>query len=282
MNKASVTAICHRVSLKTGLPFNTVLVYYFLESVLARFASSELGKHFVFKGGFLLSNIIGVGTRTTADIDFILRDVEFSEHQVFNMLQAVIEDNSADAIHYQITGIDPIREETRYGGFRVRIECRLENMRQIVSLDIATGDFITPHPIEYSYASLFSNKSYQVTAYPIETILAEKIQTIFARGMFNSRSKDFYDLCILYKLRRNDLDYRLVNYACEQTFSNRNTEFDVQKIIELLETLSKDEVFRLRWGTFTSKNSYAKGMNFEEMIGNATDLLHEISLRAQQ
>ncbi|NEZ74028.1 nucleotidyl transferase AbiEii/AbiGii toxin family protein [Clostridium botulinum] len=119
--------------------------------------------------------------------------------------------------------IIPIKEEDRYGGFRVSILCKLENIRQIVPLDIATGDIITPQPIDYRYISVFGNEEIAIKAYPIETMLAEKIQIIYARGFLNSRSKDYYDIHILCKMRREEINKETLIKVCKRTIRYRKT-----------------------------------------------------------
>ncbi len=276
MSKAKVTDICHKISKSSGLSFNTVMVYYFLESVLIRLAKSKYREFFVFKGGFLLSNVVGIETRSTVDIDFLLRNFEFSEGEIITILKDALKKDTKSEIEYEISRIDPIKEENRYGGFRVKILCRLENIRQIVSLDIATGDVITPQAMDYSYVSLFGDEKIQIKSYPIETILAEKLQTIYSRGVFNSRSKDFYDLHILYKLKDIEINYDLLKAACMHTFDHRKTAFDIPKIIELLKILKKDEEFKQRWRAYTKKNPYVQGILFEEVIDSGIHLLEQI------
>lgn len=276
MSKAKVTDICHKISKSSGLSFNIVMVYFFLESVLFRLAKSEYREFFVFKGGFLLSNIVGIKTRSTVDIDFLLRNLEFSERQIITILKDALKKDVKSEIDYEISRIDPIKEENRYGGFRVKILCRLENIRQIVSLDIATGDVVTPHAMDYRYVSLFGDENIQIQSYPIETILAEKLQTIYSRGVFNSRSKDFYDLHILYKLKNNEINDDLLKVACMRTFGYRKTAFDIPKMIELFELLKKDEVFKQRWRAYSKKNSYIQGILFEDVIDSGIHLLEQI------
>ena len=200
MNKAKLTALCHKVSKEVGLSFNAVMLYYFLESILKKLAESRYKESFIFKGGFLLSSVVGIDSRSTVDIDFLLRNMQLSEKNVEQMLKETLKPEESDDILYEVQSIVPIKEEDQYGGFRASILCKMENIKQVVPLDIATGDIITPHPIEYRYVSSFGEEEIIIKAYPIETMLAEKIQTIYARGFLNSRSKDYYDLYIIYKL----------------------------------------------------------------------------------
>ena len=276
MNKAKLTSLCHKVSKEVGLSFNAVMLYYFLESILKKLAGSKYNERFIFKGGFLLSSVVGIDSRSTVDIDFLLRNVQLSEENIVQMLKESLKSEESDDIIYEVQGILPIKEEDQYGGFRVNILCKMENIRQIVPLDIATGDVITPHPIDYKYISSFGEEEIIIKAYPIETMLAEKIQTIYVRGFLNSRSKDYYDLYIIYKLKDKDVNVKILREACRRTFRNRKTEFDIDKIIDLLENLKTNEAFLKRWQAYSRKNIYAKEITFEEVLKNGIKMLRKM------
>lgn len=276
MNKAKLIAICHKVSKEVGLPFNSILIYYFLESILKKLAASKYSEKFVFKGGFLLSSLVGIKSRSTVDIDFLLKNMKLSEENIKRMFVEILKPAESDDILYEIKSIVPIKELDQYGGFRVSILCKIENIKQVVPIDIATGDVITPYPIDYKYVSSFGKEEIIIKAYPIETILAEKIQTIFARGFLNSRSKDYYDLYIIYKLKDKDVNKNILIEACRKTFMYRKTDFDIDKIINLLENLKKDEVLLKRWNSYSNKNLFAKGITFEEVLNNGIKLLIKI------
>lgn len=274
MNKAKLIALCHKVSEEVGLSFNSVMLYYFLESILKKLAISKYNDRFIFKGGFLLSNLVGINSRSTMDIDFLLRNINLSKENIEHMFKNILKPVESDDIHYELQRIVPIKEEDQYGGFRVSILCKIENIKQIVPLDIATGDIITPYPIDYKYVSSFGKEEITIKAYPIETILAEKIQTIYARGFLNSISKDYYDLYIIYKLKCKDVNSYILMEACRKTFMYRKTDFDIYKIINLLENLKTSEVFLKRWQAYSNKNPFAKGISFEEVMNNCIKMVN--------
>ena len=276
MNKAKLTALCHKVSKEVGLSFNAVMLYYFLESILKKVSESGYKESFIFKGGFLLSSVVGIDSRSTVDIDFLLRNMQLSEKNVEQMLKETLKPEESDDILYEVQSIVPIKEEDQYGGFRASILCKMENIKQVVPLDIATGDIITPHPIEYRYVSSFGEEEIIIKAYPIETMLAEKIQTIYARGFLNSRSKDYYDLYIIYKLKDKDVNAEILAEACRKTFRYRKTEFDIDKIIDLLKNLKTNEAFLKRWQAYSRKNLYAKDITFEEVLDNGIKMVKKM------
>ena len=214
MNKDRLRAICQKLSKETGLSFNAIQTHYFLESILEKISNSDENENFIFKGGFLLANVIGIRQRNTVDIDFLIRRFSLTEENIKQRFEKIFQSGNDNGITYEIQKIEEIRKEDEYGGFRITVLCRLENIRQIIPLDIATGDPITPSEISYEYKSIFSNSLFEICAYNIETILAEKIQTVYQRGIFNSRSKDFYDIYILYHLKKEEIDFEHLKEAC--------------------------------------------------------------------
>lgn len=275
MNKAKLTALCHKISKQTGLTFNSVMTYYFLEIILKKLSQSSYADHYIFKGGFLLSNVIGVESRSTVDIDFLFHKQTLSEENVQQQLEEILTE-SKDDIQFSIQSISSIKESDNYGGYRATILCQLENIKQIIHLDIATGDIVTPHPVSYAYKAIFNDESFSIIAYTIETILAEKLQTIYSRNFLNSRSKDFYDVYILSKLKKNDIDFRQLNVACQRTFSFRETELDYNEIVQLMESFETDPI-QQQWQNYSNKYSYTKGLSFSEILDEIVNLVSIIA-----
>ncbi|HEV5966464.1 TPA: nucleotidyl transferase AbiEii/AbiGii toxin family protein [Streptococcus pneumoniae] len=265
MNKAKLTALCHNISKQTGLTFNSVMTYYFLEVILKKLSRSSYADHYIFKGGFLLSNIIGVESRSTVDIDFLFHKQTLSEENVQQQLEEILSEVKND-IQFSIQSITTIKESDDYGGYRATILCQLENIKQIIHLDIATGDVVTPQPITYDYKAIFNDENFPIIAYTIETVLAEKLQAIYSRSFLNSRSKDFYDIYILSKLKKDDIDLAQLKMACEKTFSYRETELNFNNIIQLLETFKSDSTQQQQWQNYSKKYSYTKGISFSEIL----------------
>lgn len=276
MNKAKLTALCHKISKQTGLTFNSVMTYYFLEIILKKLSQSSYADHYIFKGGFLLSNVIGVESRSTVDIDFLFHKQTLSEENVQQQLEEILTE-SKDDIQFSIQSISSIKESDNYGGYRATILCQLENIKQIIHLDIATGDIVTPHPVTYAYKAIFNDESFSIIAYTIETILAEKLQTIYSRNFLNSRSKDFYDVYILSKLKKNDIDFRQLNIACQRTFSYRETELDYNEIVQLMESFKTDPIQQQQWQNYSNKYSYTKGISFSEILDEIVNLVSVIA-----
>ncbi len=276
MNKDKLRAKCHQLSKETGLSFNTVQTFYFLESIVEKIADSDENLNFIVKGGFLLSNVIGIKQRSTVDIDFLVRRMNLTEENIKNAFQRILHDDNDSGITHEIQKIEQIRKDDEYGGFRITILCKLENIRQIIPIDIATGDPITPNDIHYKYKSIFGDKIFDICAYNLETILAEKIQTVYQKGIFNSRSKDFYDLYIIKHLKQNSIDFQQLRKACINTFKYRNSDYDKADLIKILHSIKKSNTIRTRWKSYQKTFSYAQDISFDDVINSVLELIDKI------
>ena len=276
MNKDRLRAICQKLSKETGLSFNAIQTHYFLESILEKISNSDENENFIFKGGFLLANVIGIRQRNTVDIDFLIRRFSLTEENIKQRFEKIFQSGNDNGITYEIHKIEEIRKEDEYGGFRITVLCRLENIRQIIPLDIATGDPITPSEISYEYKSIFSNSLFEICAYNIETILAEKIQTVYQRGIFNSRSKDFYDIYILYHLKKEEIDFEHLKEACQNTFKHRYTDFNIDSILNVLTGLKVEKDLKIRWSSYQKRFRYAEEISFDEAVNAVIEVVKNI------
>lgn len=276
MNKDRLRAICQKLSKETGLSFNAVQTHYFLESILEKISESDESENFIFKGGFLLANVIGIRQRNTVDIDFLIRRFALTKENIKERFERILQNGKDNGITYEIQKIEEIRKEDEYGGFRITVLCRLENIRQMIPLDIATGDPITPSEISYEYKSIFSDSFFEICAYNIDTMLAEKIQTVYQRGVFNSRSKDFYDIYILYHLKKAEIDFENLKVACQNTFKHRNTDFSIDSILDVLENLKAEKDLKTRWSSYQKRFRYAEEISFDEVINTAIEVVKNI------
>lgn len=267
MNKAKVNAMIRKKSEESGVSINTLLLLYFFETFLEGMAESKYKTNLIIKGGFLLSSMLGIETRTTMDMDMALANRTLDENTAKEIFDEIALVASKDEINFEVQSISEIKIEDKYPGFRVSILGRLENIRQPFSVDIATGDPITPEAIEYRYKSVFdSSREIKVLSYNLETIIAEKLETAVSRKTDNSRSKDFYDLYIVFSLMMDSVDVDLLREATEKTFGYRRTEFSVEDIITDLENIREDAGFKRRWDTYRKRNEYVDDVDFDDVI----------------
>lgn len=273
INKNSLQARINNLSKEMGVHANVLLVSFFFDAFISRLTKSTYADKFVFKGGFYLATLLGVKNRYTADIDFLLRRESMDENRLREIFTDIIAIDADDSIAFEINDISPIRDEDAYGGFSILLTGHLENVRQSFHVDVATGDPITPKDIEYSYQSLISNETIAFRAYNLETVVAEKLQTILFRGLLNSRCKDYYDIYIIHQLQWHKISIPDLRKSFETTCLYRKTPFEKEKSLLILEEISKSDIFQTRWKNYAKKSSFAKGISFEATIEACKEIL---------
>ena len=278
INKNSLQARIKNLSSQKGVPSNVILQDYFFDAFLKRLAKSPYVENFVFKGGFLLSTTLGIDFRSTMDMDFLLTKLAMNKENIKKIFKEIAEIDVDDNITFDFVDINDIRQEDEYGGFNVSLLGRLENVKVVVSIDIATGDPITPSSVSYNYRCLFDNEILIFAAYNFETIIAEKLQTILSKGVTNSRSKDFYDLYIIYKLRWNDINVSTLKEAFNNTCRYRNTIFSSGHATEIKNQIENDLSMQKRWESFSKKNEFASDISFSDTI-SVLNIILETALK---
>lgn len=195
------------------------------------------------------------------------------ENRLRKIFSDIIETDADDSITFEIADISPIRDEDAYGGFSIFLIGRLENVRQSFHVDVAMGDPITPSDIEYTYQSLISNETIAFRAYNLETIIAEKLQTIFSRGLLNSRCKDYYDIYIINQLQWKNISIPDLKKSFAVTCQYRKTPFEKEEALLILEEVSKSDLLQTRWKNYAKKSSFAKDVLFEAIIESCKEIL---------
>ena len=230
---------------------------YFMERFLERVSVSEYRNNFILKGGMLVASIVGVDMRATMDIDTTVKALPLNEKDARAIIERIGELQLEDGVNFKITSVKEIMEEFDYPGIRMMIEANLERMRQPFKIDISTDDAITPGAVEYKYKLMFEDRSISVLSYNLETLLAEKMQTILARGLANTRMRDFYDVFILLHLHGDTLDPVLFREALLATAAKRGTESSLADAEERLDEIEESPVMRKLWNAYQKKFSYA-------------------------
>lgn len=273
INKNSLQARINNLSKELNVHANVLLVSFFFDAFISRLAKSKYADKFIFKGGFYLATLLGVKNRYTADIDFLLRRDSMDENRLRKIFTDIIAIDADDSITFEIADISPIRDEDAYGGFSILLTGHLENVRQSFHVDVATGDPITPNDIEYSYQSLISHETIAFRAYNLETVVAEKLQTILFRGLLNSRCKDYYDIYIIHQLQWRKISIPDLRKSFETTCQYRKTPFEREKSLLILEEISKSDILQTRWKNYAKKSSFAKDVPFEATIESCKEIL---------
>lgn len=251
---------------------------YFFEHILDRLSKSKYKHNIILKGGLLLSSIIGDDERTTKDMDATLKSIPLEKENIKKIMQEILSIDTDDGISYEIVNIKDIRLESEYGGFKINILAKMETLKVYIAIELTTGDKITPREIEYNYNCIFEDKKIPIFAYTIETVVAEKYQTIISRGIYNTRMKDFYDIHILITDKKEQLKLDNLIMAIKNTFKHRKTELNIEEIelgLEMLKT--NDNLIRL-WKNYQVTDPYSKDIDYETVFDSLeyiTNILSE-------
>ena len=263
MNSMQLKDKIKNISKKQNVDFNTLLRLYMYDRFLERLSKSKYNDNFILKGGFYLSTLFGVENRTTMDIDMAFRNDNFNEDSIIKMIKEILSIKIDDNAKLSYVGIKPIRNEDEYGGFRVTILVEHETIKQSFHIDIATGDIITPKEIRYKYLPLLGDYYINLYAYNMETVLAEKIETILSRLELNGRTRDFYDIYLIYIKEWKNINIDYFRKAVEKTFTKREYTGNP---VDALSVIRNSELLKERWNKYQKTFSYAQGIEYSEIM----------------
>ncbi len=275
----SLKAKARSLAAATQTTVQEVMQNYMLERILVRISKSHYCDHFVLKGGLLIASMCGTQSRTTMDMDVMIKGVQFRQEVIHRIINEILMIEDEDGIIFEITGIERIREEEEYEGYRFKIIGILENIRNYLSIDISTGDMITPHEIFYSYKMIFEDDYIRIKAYNLETILAEKYQTILDRNGAKGRMKDYYDLWFFSRSYLIKKDVSKLTEAIGQTFRNRGTIDDLWKAETILIGIKESKIMEMRWHDYSLKHNYSMELSFEDVIHEVLEFSKFITQR---
>ncbi len=262
------------ISREKNIDFNSVMRFYMYDRFVKRLSKSKYKDNFILKGGFYLSKLFGLDNRSTMDIDTAIRKVEFTEENLIKMINEIINIDVEDNVKFKIEKTEPIRDEDEYGGLRITINFMLENIKDKFHIDLATGDPIYPRPDNYRYESLTEDEIYKVWSYNLETILAEKIETILSKLETSSRMKDYYDIYLIYKFKFDKIDREKFRGSVEKTFKKRKFDADLMTNLNIVKESS---ILKEKWISYARKNNYAKDIPFEETLKCLEDFIKKLN-----
>ncbi len=246
---------------------------FFFEHVLMRLEKSKYKDNIILKGGVLLSSIIGEDLRTTKDIDATLKSLPLNIESIRNIFEEILSIDIDDNVNFEIANIKDIRLEDEYGGFRINVKGTFDKIKTNFFIEITTGDIITPREIKYKYHSIFEDKMINIMAYTVETIIAEKFESIISKNITTTRAKDFYDLYMLMNKHKKDVNNKNLVKAIENTFNKRNTEFNIDNFKEIVELLEDSNVLKRVFTDYQSKLEYTKEVIFDDTINSINEII---------
>lgn len=245
----------------------TLIRKYMMERFLARIARSEYKNNFILKGGMLVSAFVGVEARTTMDIDTTVRMLSLTKDKAIEVITAIIKVNLDDGISYEIKKVEDIMEEHDYSGVRFTVAAMLEKLRDTIKIDISTGDEITPAAIEFSYPTMFGDERLCIWSYNLETVLAEKLETVIARSTLNTRMRDFYDIHILWSEKADIINIDTLRRAIINVARKRGTIELFDNTDEILRDIVESDYLRNNWSNYKRGSFYVGDLSWDTVLG---------------
>ena len=250
---------------------------YMMERFLERVANSEYKDNFIIKGGMLVTAMVGVALRSTMDIDTSIRNQNLSAADSKEIVESITAVELGDGVRFEIKDISDIMDEMEYPGIRVTLNAVMDRLITPMKIDISTGDAVTPRAIEYDYKLMFDDRSIKLWSYNLETILAEKLQTILARGVLNTRMRDFYDIFILLSLYENKIDRAVFRQAFDATCQKRGTVNLMQNASSIITNISEDNGLHKLWTAYQKKYPYAEKIQYADIIQGVKSLFGKLT-----
>ena len=254
------------ISKKTGVNPNSLLQMCLFEGILEKLSKSKYSENFILKGGLLISSLIGVDMRSTMDMDTTLRGIPLNEVSITKILNEILAIEIDADIEYKLIKLSPIRQEDVYEDFCASISCIFGKINATLNIDITTGDVITPREMNYSYSKILEEGTIPIMTYTIETILAEKFETISSRNITTTRARDFYDLYMIYSIYKDKIDKGILRKAIERTSKYRGSFETALQYKEIVELFRESEMPKELWKKYTQNNPYAKDVDFLDTI----------------
>jgi len=265
-NPAQLMAWIKNESSRTNVEANSLLQYFMMERFLERVSLSEYRENVILKGGFLITAMLGIDMRTTMDIDTTIKGMPVNQDEIQRMVTEIADIVVDDNVTFEILSIKPIRHAGGYEDFRVGVVAKFFTMTIPLKLDITTGDTIIPREVEFPYKLMFENRDIMVMAYNLNTVLAEKIESILVRNVANTRARDYYDVYILMSTKIDEIHVSELRMAIREKVIERGTEIYLNEHEKYLIDIEQSVDLREIWRTYTQKYEYAAGITFDEVI----------------
>ena len=251
----------------------TLMRIYMMERFLERLTQSEYRDNFIIKGGILVTAMIGVAHRSTMDIDTSMKNLNLSAEDALRVVNQVKDIDLDDGVSFEVKDVSNIMDEMEYPGIRVTMNANVGRLITPLKIDISTGDVITPRAIEFNYDLLLEDRSISLWSYNLETILAEKLQTVLARGILNTRMRDFYDIRMLLDTYEDKVNKAVLKDAFAATCKKRGTDHLQEQAEEIIKVIEANEQLQVLWRAYQKKYSYAADIDYASVISGVRQLM---------
>lgn len=275
-NAMQLKAIIKNLAKEKHISAQLVMQNFMLERLLERISVSNYQQNFILKGGFLIAAMVGLDTRATMDMDATIKGLPVNEQTVREMFEEICKIELDDDVTFSFRSIEEIREGDVYAGYRVSLSANYPPMAVPLKLDITTGDKIIPKEIEYQFKLLLEERSISVLAYNLETIMAEKLETVISRGDQNTRTRDYYDIYILAKLQYPNIEPSALKAALNATTEKRGSTAVVEDYRRIMDTVRSNEVMQKQWDNYQKDFEYATDIVFKDACDMVVKLMDSL------
>ena len=266
-NAMSLKAIINNIAKENKVSAQSVLQTYMLERLLERISISKYKDNFILKGGMLISAMLGIDSRTTMDMDTTIKGFKLTEENISYIIKEICNIKIDDGVTFEVQNIELIREDDDYGGYRITFKANyMESMPVIMKIDVTTGDKITYKEIRYSFDLMLEDRKFQIWSYNLETVIAEKFESIIKRGILGTRVRDFYDIYMLLNTQAKNINFNTLKDAIYSTAEHRNTINIIKDWQKIIEQLNNNDIMKKQWERYQKDNFYAKEIKYEDLI----------------
>ena len=272
--------LIRNLSKEVGIEAHVLIRKYMMERFLERVSSSKYNGSFILKGGMLVAAFVGVEARATMDIDTTIKGIPVTIVDMERTITEISNIDLDDNVKFRIKKVSEIMDEAEYSGIRFSMDAVLDGAVIPLKIDISTGDVITPREIAYSYKLMFEDRTIPIMTYPIETVFAEKLETVISRSITNTRMRDFYDIHILLKSQNINAD--ILALALERTAKKRGNFNLLDNAESVLKIVKSDEDMKRLWDIYQKKFKYAGEYTWDEVIHSVRELSIEAKLDVEK
>ncbi|XCP84488.1 nucleotidyl transferase AbiEii/AbiGii toxin family protein [Roseburia hominis] len=272
-NAMQLKAIIKKLAKEKHISAQLVMQNFMLERLLERISVSNYRPNFILKGGFLIAAMVGLDTRATMDMDATIKGLPVNDTTVRQMFEEICQIELNDDVIFSFRSIGEIREGDEYTGYRVHLTANYPPMAVPLKLHITIGDKITPKEIEYSFKLLLEDRNISVLAYNLETVIAEKLETIISRGDQNTRLRDYYDVYILAKLQYSNINPKALKQALLATAHKRGSDGIIADYRNVMKSVSESRVMQEQWGVYQHNFEYASDVALQDTCNTVVQIM---------
>ena len=270
-----LTDLIKNLAKKTGVNAQTLQKRYFMERFLERISHSDYNKRFIIKGGILISAMVGLDMRSTMDIDVTVKNMPLERSSLEAVVKNIMTVDTGDNFVFTFDKMENIHDESEYDCFRAHLNVAFDKMREKIKIDITTGDIITPKEVQFGYDAIMGGKRIALYSYNLETVFAEKIETILSRGTTNTRMRDYYDCYVLERLYSSEISADTFKAALKATSNRRGSDFIFADYETIKAELKSSKTLKSLWKNYQGKFSYAENITFLDAIEAIERLMRE-------